>query len=130
MIAWSICWIILFFIFALNVAMEIFNGTKEIRFWFCVALFLILVLIPIFTIGAYKQSVSFYDEYIAFAERAQNFTDAQEYTEVGRAINYTRKLNFYKDGFNKYGIFAPYYEKIRNLNYIPFQNYDMSEYNF
>lgn len=128
MITWIILWIILLCIFGLLVAMEIVNGSIEKRFWVCCILLFILIMIPVFTLGAYKQSVEFYQEYASFAERAQYLTDDQEYTELGRAVNYNYKLEYYQTRIKILGIFAPYYHGIWNLEPIHLKNFDMDHY--
>ena len=59
MIAWSIIWSLMVLSTILLIAMEIVNGTIEIRFWICVLLIFAIIMIPIFVLGAYTQSKNF-----------------------------------------------------------------------
>ena len=128
MIAWGILWVILLFTTLLFVAMEIVNGSIEIRFWLCFFFIFALILIPIFTIGAYTQSKDFAYQYENFQSKVAEMTESQEYTYFGNALNYNTQLQKYKQNIHRFGIFAPYYRKIKYLEPIQFKSYDMTKY--
>ena len=128
MIAWGILWTILLFTTLLLIAMEIVNGSIAIRFWLCVFFIFILILIPIFTIGAYIQSKDFVYQYENFQTKVATMTESQEYVYFGNALNYNIKLQRYKQNIHKFGIFAPYDKKIKYLEPIQFKSYDMIRY--
>ena len=92
MIVWSIIWILMILCTALLIAMEVVNGSIEIRFWVCVFLVFIICLIPIFVFGAYNQSKEFVTKYEKFVEKVPTMNDNEEYMYLGNAIDYNYHL--------------------------------------
>ena len=132
MIAWSIVWLIIALIAGLLIAMELINGSIEKRFWICIFLIFLLVMIPYFTIQEYVRSIDFYKDYIDFYEQinSQELTENQEYMILGKAINYNYWLYLHQNRFHKMGIFAPTYMKIKELPAIQLKYFDMNNYKF
>lgn len=132
MIAWGIVWFLIALVVGLLMAMELINGSIEKRFWICVLLILVLIIIPCFTIQEYIQSIDFYKDYIAFYEKinSQELTESQEYTLLGQAINYNYWLHLHQSRFHKWGVFAPTYMKIKELPTIQLKYFDMDKYRF
>lgn len=128
MIAWGIIWIILLAIITLLILQEVINGTIEIRFWIIILLIFALILVPICTIGRYNQSKQFYQNYTQFQSIVAQLEPDQEYGYLGEAMNYNNYLHNYKISIEKWGIFAPYYSGIKDLEPIQLQSYDMSKY--
>ena len=112
--------------------MELINGSIEKRFWICVFLIFLLVMIPYFTIQEYVRSIDFYKDYIDFYEtiNSQELTENQEYMILGKAINYNYWLYLHQNRFHKIGIFAPTYMKIKDLPAIQLKYFDMNNYRF
>lgn len=90
MIAISIIWFIIFIITIILVLMEVINGSIEWRFWLCVFLMFLIIVIPAFTIPNYITSVDFYKEYSNFQEtiNSQELTFGQEYAIYGTVLKY------------------------------------------
>ena len=132
MIAWCIIWLIIALIAGLLIAMELINGSIEKRFWICIFLIFLLVMIPYFTIQEYVRSIDFYKDYIDFYEKinSQELTENQEYMILGKAINYNYSLYLHQNRFHKMGIFAPTYTKIKELPAIQLKYFDMNNYRF
>ena len=132
MIAWCIIWLIIALIAGLLIAMELINGSIEKRFWICIFLIFLLVMIPYFTIQEYVRSIDFYKDYIDFYEQinSQELTENQEYMILGKAINYNYWLYLHQNRFHKMGIFAPTYIKIKDLSAIQLKYFDMDNYRF
>lgn len=132
MIAWGIIWLIIALIAGLLIAMELINGSIEKRFWICIFLIFLLVMIPYFTIQEYVRSIDFYKDYIDFYEQinSQELTENQEYMILGKAINYNYWLYLHQNRFHKMGIFAPTYMKIKDLPMIQLKHFDMNNYRF
>ena len=129
MITWIIIWIIILLSFCLLAAMEIVNGTINSRFWVCVALLMLIIIIPIFVISSYRESCIFYNDFIDFNNKMVKSDDySLEYKELGRAINYNYALYTYQNKFHKMGIFAPYTRNIKTLKPLQFKYFDISKY--
>lgn len=128
MIIWCIIWGILLIATGLMLAMEVVNGSNSKRVVACFICVCFLILIPVFVLGAYHQSVLFWNEYAGFAQKAQNLTESQEYAVLGHAINYNYKLYKYQTNIHRLGIFAPYYHGIWDLKPIQLKNFDMTRY--
>lgn len=128
MIIWSIIWSIMLISLILLVLMEIINGTIELRFWICLILVFALILIPIFTLGAYNQSKLFVNKYASFAEKVSTMSDSQEYMYIGNAIDYNYQLSIYQKKIHQLGIFAPYCKEIKEMKPIQMRNFDLSNY--
>ena len=94
MIAWAIVWFLIVCLTALFIAMEAINGSLPWRFWVCVLLIFVIIMIPVFTISDYRESIRFYDKYQTFYLRIseQELTSAQEYMILGEAVNYNHYL--------------------------------------
>ena len=128
MIAWSIIWSLMVLSTILLIAMEIVNGTIEIRFWICVLLIFAIIMIPIFVLGAYTQSKNFVYKYEDFLDKVATMNDSQEYMYLGNAIDYNYHLAVYQYRIKQLGIFAPYCREIWQLKPIELRNFDMSKY--
>ena len=130
MIAWAIIWFLIVCLTALFIAMEAINGSLPWRFWVCVLLIFVIIIIPVFTISDYRESIRFYDRYQTFYLRIseQELTSAQEYMILGEAVNYNHYLYLYQLKFQRWGIFAPTYHKIKDLQPIQLTNFDMNSY--
>ena len=132
MIAWGIVWLIIALIAGLLIAMEVIYGSIEKRFWICIFLIFLLVMIPYFTIQEYVRSIDFYKDYTNFYEQinSQELTENQEYMILGKAINYNYWLYLHQSRFHKMGIFAPTYMKIKELPAIQLKYFNMNNYRF
>ena len=131
MLGWAIIWGFLFLLTALLTAMELINGSIELRFWVCVLLIMILIALPIFTIGNFNRSVQFYNAYVMFQNRINsNLTKDQEYMVLDRAINYNYQLYLYQEKLHKWGIFSTVYRGFKDLKPIELSSFDMENYRF
>lgn len=132
MIAWGILWIILLFITILLFAMESINGSLEWRFWLCIILGLIIIMIPAFGIQELNRTINFYNEYTLLYDEinSKNLSMEQEYSILGQVINYNHTLYMYQSKFDKFGIFAPVYWKVKNLSSIQLTYFDVNKYRF
>ena len=128
MIAWSIIWSLMVLSTILLIAMEVVNGTIEIRFWICVLLIFAIIMIPIFVLGAYIQSKNFVYKYEDFLNKVETMSDSQEYMYLGNAIDYNYHLAVYQHRIKYLGIFAPYSKEIRKLEPIKLRNFNMDNY--
>lgn len=117
MVFWIIIWVLLLLTTALLIAQEIINGSNVIRFNIIILLFFALILIAIFTIGAYQRSYYFYQEFVAFQQEIDNLQPGQMYVALDRAAYLNYQLTQYQE---KISIFTPYYRYIRNLAPISF----------
>ena len=128
MIAWSIIWGLMVLFAIILIAMELINGTIEIRFWICVFLVIAIIIIPIFVLGDYTQSKNFVYKYEDFIEKVATMNDSEEYMYLGNAIDYNYHLAVYQHRIKQLGIFAPYYKEIWHLKPIELRNFDMSKF--
>ena len=128
MIAWSIIWGLMVLFTIILIAMELINGTIEIRFWICVFLVIAIIIIPIFVLGDYTQSKNFVYKYEDFIEKVATMNDSEEYMYLGNAIDYNYHLAVYQHRIKQLGIFAPYCKEIWHLKPIELRNFDMSKF--
>lgn len=128
MITWGIIWGITLLALIVLIPMEIINGSIEVRFWVCVALILFLIITPIFTFSAYNNSKHFYEAYTTLEKRVSNLSKSQEYMVLGEVMNYNYYLYQYQTKIHRFGIFAPYYRGIWDLEPIQLNNFDMNNY--
>ena len=132
MIAWGILWFLALCSIIILGAMEIVNGSIEKRFWICVILAMFIIIVPCFTIQEFKQSINFYNDYCQFYNKvtSQELTENQQYSILGKVMNYNHWLFIYQNKFHRWGIFAPTYRKIKDLQPIQLDNFDMTKYRF
>lgn len=128
MITWGIIWGISLLALIVLIPMEIINGSIEARFWVCVAIIFLLIIIPIFTFSAYDNSKYFYKEYITLEKKVLNLSESQEYMVLGEVMNYNYYLYQYQTKIHRLGILAPYYRGIWDLEPIQLHNFDMNHY--
>lgn len=126
MILWSIIEIFLILISGFLISMELINGSIEIRFWIVFILVVAIILIPIFTIGAYIQSIKFYKEFTHLNYVIENIDPYYEMYYYGSVLNYNERLYQYRDKIQKLKIFSPYTKKIQNLEPIQMKNFDVN----
>lgn len=124
MIFWAVLEIFAIAAFGLLISMEVVNGSTEARFIVIFILAFIIILVPIFTIGAYVQSITFYNDFMAFADRMRNINPAYEFSYFGTVINYNERLYKYQDTIKIMGFTAPYYSGVKMLTPIQLENFD------
>ena len=129
MIAWAVIWIFLLALLILFIFQENINGGKAWRFVLCCVIIFFIIFIPIIMVNEYWSSYTFYWSNINFATQANaGLTESQEYAILGRAINYNYQLYLYQSRCQKWGIFAPEYNKIKEMPLIQLTGFDMSKY--
>lgn len=126
MILWSIIEILLILITGFLIAMELINGSVGIRFWIVFILVVAIILIPIFTIGAYVQSLNFYKDFIHLDYIIANIDPYYEIYYYGKVLNHNERLYQYRDKMEKLKIFSPYTRKIKKLEPIQMKNFDVN----
>lgn len=94
----------------------------------CALLITIIIVLIIIVIIPYIRSYIFYQEYTAFQGAIKDIKPSQEYACVDRAIELRREFIKYENNFEKYGIFAPYYNQLKDLKEIQLVNYQLENY--
>ena len=125
MTLWIIIWCICGIFIALLSAMEVINGSIELRFWIIVFLIIFLFFSFVLVVSTYQNSLSFYEEYSMFKASVQNLTPGQEYMIFGKCLNYNYYLWQYQQKVKAWGILSPYTRKIAELTPITLNSYDL-----
>ena len=127
MVFWAIIWFIMLITVIIFTLQENINGTIELRFWVTVVLVICLIAIPVLTISVYNQSKVFCENYTKFYNSTKNLTEAQEYSIIGKVMNYNYDLYLRQSSARRWGILSPVSPELKKLTPIELKYFNMSE---
>lgn len=122
---WILIWIVCVLLTIIFCLQEGINGSYEWRFWVCAILILFLILsIPICS-SIYRESLTFYQDFVRLKAVSQNLTAGQEHSILAMCIEYNHKLDLYQ---SKFSFLYPHFSGLNKLTHIELRHYNLNNY--